>query len=109
MLAQRDFSELGIRVIAHKDYENGKAYRSIELLGIGVKSDDEVVAHLANRYAKSLSKVYISVEDFANSLAQGKVQVLLIPDIQYGDATVLQKFEAVCAFLDKAQKKVNAA
>lgn len=101
MLAERTFDELGLKVIAHKDTDNGKAYRSIELLGLGVKASDPIVQQLAKHYSKSVAKIYFNLSEFGEALELGKSQVLLIPDIQYGDATVLNKFESVCAFIEK--------
>ena len=101
MLAERIFNEIGLKVIAHKDTDNGKAYRSIELLGLGIKANNPIVQQLIKHYSKSIAKAYLNPSEFSEALEEGGVRVLLIPDIQYGDATVLNKFESVCSFIEK--------
>lgn len=101
MLAERIFDELGLKVIAHKDIDNSKTYRSIELLGLGIKANDPIIQQLIKHYSKSVAKIYSNLSEFGEALEEGKVQVLLIPNIQYGDATVLNKFESVCSFIEK--------
>jgi hypothetical protein len=109
MLAERNFPELGIKVIAHKDLDNGKAYRSIEVKGLAIRKNNPIVAMLAHQYSKSLSKVYTNIDEFIDTIEEGETQALLIPDIQYGDATVISKFESVCSFIEKSVEKSSVA
>ena len=101
MLAERVFENLGLKVIAHKDMDTGKAYRTVELLGLN-NINSQVIKSLVSMYGRSLSKIYgEDLNDFTQTLNEGKIQVILIPDIQMGDSALMKRFEAVCTFLEK--------